>query len=585
MSRAGVISQGGRLTARLEGGVPGWLVTAVVFSTAMLISLAILLHFHDRFWWGPDEGAYAHVAERILQGEVLNGTVQDIHMGYVNFTNALALYVFGLDLVSLRYPLVVMTLIQCGLAFWWLSGRGHLVAFTAALVMSSLTLVQFLNPTAHWYALFLCMLTIALLSTEQRTRERTLELLGFLVVTLFLFRQLSGIFVAMGVLTFLLLQDQRTEHRHRALLARVLTLLMLGGLLFYLTKKTDLTAALLFGSGPVLLLVYVGTITRMEDRRLAGSLLRMGLGGLIASFPLIAYHWMHGSLTSWWADTVLSALRLTEMPFVDKPNYLGFGFMGLARALDGESFGTVVNGLFWMVLPLLPSMLALSMLAMLRQGCSVGRAALPVIAAFFALVSVHYQIPIYLFYTTALTATALLFLTAQDGRFSRLATVCFCVTLSLIGLVYQAGQPLSRDWIGTLEGHTDTPMAPSGLPHASLVLTEEDGALYRHLVEIIATRSSAGDYILTLPSNPELYFIAERRNPLRFFNAAHGMHDEGDLRNVEEILATHPPRLVFYLPEDKYNTPLVRQLMAGLKERYDLIEEREGFEVYLSRED
>ena len=71
-----------------------------------------MYYFHNRFWWPPDEGAYAHVAARILDGEVLNLDVQDIHAGYINFANALWLWLFGLDLVSLRYPLAAMGFVQ-----------------------------------------------------------------------------------------------------------------------------------------------------------------------------------------------------------------------------------------------------------------------------------------------------------------------------------------------------------------------------------------------------------------------------------------------------------------------------------------
>ena len=69
-----------------------WILPFVVAAGA---STLILFHFHDRSWWPPDEGAYAHVAERILAGEVLNLTIQDIHAGYINFAKPLAFAKFG----------------------------------------------------------------------------------------------------------------------------------------------------------------------------------------------------------------------------------------------------------------------------------------------------------------------------------------------------------------------------------------------------------------------------------------------------------------------------------------------------------
>ena len=84
---------------------------------AMLATSWLLYSFHDRFWYPPDEGNYAHVAQRILAGETLNLQVQDVHPGYITFVNAAALRVFGADLVSLRYPLVLAGLLQALVLF------------------------------------------------------------------------------------------------------------------------------------------------------------------------------------------------------------------------------------------------------------------------------------------------------------------------------------------------------------------------------------------------------------------------------------------------------------------------------------
>ena len=71
----------------------------------------------------PDEGNYAHVAQRILGGETLNLQVQDVHPGHISFVNAAALRVFGTDLVSLRYPLVLAGLLQAAVLFFTFPAR------------------------------------------------------------------------------------------------------------------------------------------------------------------------------------------------------------------------------------------------------------------------------------------------------------------------------------------------------------------------------------------------------------------------------------------------------------------------------
>ncbi len=121
---------------------------------ALLLAALVLGHYHDRFWWAPDDGADMHMAERLLAGEVMHQDIHDVHPGYHNFLNAAALWLFGADIVSLRYPLVAMGLVQAGLIFLLLGARGAIVGVTGALAGTALSLVQFLNPTANWHALF-----------------------------------------------------------------------------------------------------------------------------------------------------------------------------------------------------------------------------------------------------------------------------------------------------------------------------------------------------------------------------------------------------------------------------------------------
>src|SRR5436305_866534 len=89
-----------------------WLLAALVLA----FDVAVLVHLHDRFWWPPDDGAYAHPAERMLQGEVLHRDVHEAHPA-LHFVNEAALALFGNRLVSLRYPLVAVAAAQALLVF------------------------------------------------------------------------------------------------------------------------------------------------------------------------------------------------------------------------------------------------------------------------------------------------------------------------------------------------------------------------------------------------------------------------------------------------------------------------------------
>ena len=107
-----------------------------------------------------------------------------------------------------------------------------------------------------------------------------------------------------------------------------------------------------------------------------------------------------------------------------------------------------------------------------------------------------------------------------------------------------------------------------------------DAQLYRHLVTLIQREVSPLEPILALPVNPELYYLSDRQNPTRFFNAALGIQNQDQLWNVIGQIERKAPKLVFYRPDDPYNTPYTDALMAYVKSRYELLERIAGFNVY-----
>src|SRR5687767_11264029 len=160
-------------------------VTALIL--VVLVSTLVMVVYHDRFWAPADEGKFAHVAERILLGEALHRDVQDLHAGYINFVNAATFSLFGVRMVSMRYPLALLTVIQAGLMFLVLKRGGTATALIGGLALTSLSFVQFLNPTPNWYTLFLAVATIAWLSWNPIGLRRRHVVTGFLVGTAFLF--------------------------------------------------------------------------------------------------------------------------------------------------------------------------------------------------------------------------------------------------------------------------------------------------------------------------------------------------------------------------------------------------------------
>lgn len=549
-----------------------------------------LATFHDQFWWAPDDGAYAHIAERLLAGEILHRDIQDLHAGYINVVNAFALRLFGSDLVAMRYPLAALTLVQTYLIFRLLLPSGISVAIAGGAGMAILTSVQFLNPTAHWYSLFVTVTILTVLVRMRQESRWRLFVIGFLLMTLFLFRQLTGVMVAIGVVTYLLCENEtlnRDQGRGRRLILARITLTLMGfGLAAYLGVKTDVGAILFFGLGPLAIIVWATAHGGRDNRDTAILLMKVLAGGLVALVPLTMYHLVNGSIAAWLYDAFVAAVNLTDLSFFERARYTNILLIALPSIAVPQSVAGVLNGLFWIALLMLAIATAVLMLRMLRRdGLRDGarRYALPFMATFHALVAVHYQIPIYLLYTVGLSLAGLLWLGAAHSAAARHGTVALAALVCGIGLCFQAGQPLDRGLVGIVTGQRADAPVDTGLAKASLRIGANEAATYRDIVALIERETPADAAILAIPFNPELYVLSGRRNPTRFFNVAMGVPTDRALDELLETLRNDPPRLVFFRPDDKYNTSRTARIMDIVRTRYDALPSHGSFEIYRYR--
>lgn len=562
------------------------LVDFVAFTATAGLAIGVMIYFHDRSWWPPDDGAYAHVAERILNGEVLNRDVHDHHFGYVNFINAFWLWLFGVDLVSLRYPLAAMAVVQSCLAFRLLQPNGVLVASAGSIAMTALSVALFVNPTAHWYTLFVFMVIVSVMAWLPRDTRWRLAALGYLVVTLILFRQLTGVFVAIGVVAYLLAEKPERSRSAAPILSWITICIMLLGLGGYLVSKASPLGACLFGIGPVAALIWSAKVTEKPNQEAIAIALQLTLGGALAALPLAAYHLANGSLVSWFDDTVLSALYLTELSFVKQPSYSWLTILGAMQLYDPKNWAEIINGLFWIILTLLPMVLGLAVARSLFSANRKSPAfrALPFLAVFYGLVSAHYEIPVYLNFSTAVSLVGLLALSGKEQRWRRAVAMSVAVGLSATALFFHAGQPLTRGLKGTIEGQRQA-YVYAEFDRAHLWMTPEDRQTYHDVLALIDREAQERDTILAIPFDAELYFLSERRNPTRYLNIAVGIRNQETLQDVLNKLRETPPRLVFHKPMDKYNTEHTDRVMDFVRARYTRLSAIGGFEIYRLRPD
>ena len=581
MLRAGPITVGSHVILGLDDPRVRRAWGAIGALAALIIAAAISLTFYDRFWYPPDDGAYAHVASRILQGEILNGSVQDIHAGYINAVNATALAFFGLDLLSMRIPLAALTVVQGLLAYLLLRRSGTWLALSASIALSSLSFVQFLNPSAHWYCLFLVLLIPALIEAIPHDSLTRLFALGFLVGLIAMFRQLTGIIVAVAVFGWVLVQNPDAEGRSvtiRVVLAIVA--LCLGG---YVLQQADLAAAVVFGTWPVALLLIAAWRVRMSLGQALRILAGLALGVITAALPLVAYHLLNGTLQTWLGDIIDVALEIPRFGFIEQQSFLGLARLAIAQFGDWSGLASAANALFWLFLIGMPALNgAVLAWRMWREEVGVtGTDALAWLACFYTLVALHYQIPIYLFYVAGLNALALAALAVTT--LGRTLVAGALIATSAMALYFHAGQPLARGVEGTLRGVRVEEHEPCDLPRCSLQLTAAEIRVHRQVLSRIAAHSTASDCILALPSDAEFYFISGRCNPTRFFNSALGLRTDADVEALVERLRARPPALLIHRPGDKYDTPLTQRLVELMRPLYRQQERVGEFILYWER--
>jgi hypothetical protein len=557
------------------------------YVAAVLASALILWHFHDRFWYASDEGIYANQAERVASGETLNLQVQDLHPGYGTFLNAAALRLFGADLVSMRYPLVAAALVQSLLAFVLLARRSVLLAAAGAVATSALGVVQFLNPTPNWYCLALAFVLAQWMYAFPKNGARRLVGAGFLVGVVALLRQLSGVWLGMAVVVLALLDTPDVPARRSRVARSVLGMLVLLVPAILIAAREDEPGGLvLFAIWPAAIIVAALPRVRLGDRDALIALLQLAAGAALAAAPLLFHVLVHGSAAAWFADTITTAVHLSDIVGEKRwgPWYAALAVTAADQAVRSFDVMKILNGVYWVVLTMLGAANGILAFRALRRNEDASELVLPIVAAFFSLVSLFMQNPIYLYFTAGLTLTAVLWMVGRSRVAVRAMWGGVTLLLTGVALACHAAQPYTRTSLQLLEGRrTSTDVVDCAIPRCGLRLDPADIGPYRRLVALIQREVPPGAPIAVFPSDAQLYFLSDRRNPFRFYNAAIGVQSAADVAETVAIIQREAPRILTFRPEDKYSREGTRAVLARVRPQYEHVATITGVEVYRLR--
>jgi hypothetical protein len=277
-------------------------------------------------------------------------------------------------------------------------------------------------------------------------------------------------------------------------------------------------------------------------------------------------------------------MSIPALGFMKRPGYLMMAILAW-RGFHSADVHKLINAGFYTCLLLISALLGVLLFRALVRRDHWSSHPLPVIATFYALVSLHYQLPIYLFYTVGLSLAAILLLTTESNAGTRRFTVAISTLIAGVAVYYHAAMPLTRRLQGAVAGERRFPATPLPTLVAGISVDAPEAQLYQSLVRLIDRETQPGDTIFAFPNNAELYFLGRRTNPFRFYNTAVGLRSDADLDSVLQVIRCHPPKLVFYDSTDKYNTPASVRIASTVRRQYEKRAPIPPFEVFRARRD
>ena len=526
-------------------------------------SAVYLLGFIDRGWIPHDEGAFAHSAERVLQGELPHRDFDEIYTGGLSYLYALAFELFGVRLTSLRWVVYGFTLafvpalfaLTSRLGPAWLAGALTLLGVAASVP-------NYFAGVPSWYNLFFATFgTLALVRHVEDGRRRWLVVAG-IAGGLSILIKIAGLYFVGAALLFLVYREQdlaaATADGTTGRPAIALVALEIAG-------AVALVAALLHTFAPtfdVMAIVHFVLPGAVLAAVLPWRELRVGHGPTAAR--------LHGVLHLWlpFAAGVAAPLALFGLPYLASgsggdlmrglfvlparrvqsaamalpPTYtltlaLPYALLLILPALPklvervlavalAVGLGIVLwkagtdtfyyLSVWWGLRPLVPlAALVAAWILVRRADAESARQRQLVflfatVAALASLVQFPYAFGIYFCYAAPLVVLALAALVAARPS-PRL--------LHLIVLVFYFGFAvlwLNRGFIRSigLRYIPDGQTARLNLPRADLLVYEDRKLQYEQVMALVG-RYATTDSIYAAPDVPEMYFLAAKRNPTR----------------------------------------------------------------------
>jgi hypothetical protein len=581
--------------------------------------------FIERGWIPHDEGAFAHSAERVLQGELPHRDFDEIYTGGLSQLHALGFALFGVRLSSIRLVLLGFALAFVP-ALYGIAARlvPPLPAGFLTLVGVAWSLPNYFAGVPSWYNLFFATFgTLALLRHLEGGGRGWLVLAG-VCGGLSILAKISGVYFVAAALLFLIHREQWLAHEAPGDTAdrtwALWTLQVLGAGVFAIA----LGRAFWWSLGVMELVLFVlpgmalaaflpwfevrnghGAFTA-RARVLLSLVLPFALG-VVAPLVLFMIPYV---LTGAMEDlvrgvfilparrvqsaamalpaplTLVAALPYAGLllasvpPRIERALALVLTLALVGVAATAGAHPAVYRAVWYSVRPLVPigaiaACLILSRSAPATAPDAVARQRLFLLVAVASLVSLvqfPYAFGIYFCYAAPLVVLALAAVVGARPapRLLHLCVLVFYLAFALLWL-----NPGYIRGIG-LRYIPDGQTARLALERGGLLVYEDRKLEYERLITLV--RQHAGDFIYAAPDAPEIYFLSARRNPTR---TIYDIFDqpEGRTARILGLLDAHDVKVAVIHSKPEFSPPLDPELARGLTARFPFAQQVGRFEV------
>ena len=583
---------------------------------------AAYVSWHLRRGWFPvDDGVLAHSAERVLHGELPHRDFDEVYTGGLAYLNAAAFRLFGTTLWAMRIPLVALFVCWVPAVFYLASRFVRPLAAAAVTVLAVVwSLPNYAAPMPSWYNLFFATFGLAALVHQLEVSRRRWLVVAGVCGGLSMLVKIIGLYYVAGVLLYLVFRAHAMS-RERAgtgtTRAVEYSSFITGALAFFVVALVGLVRRQAHAPEIVHFVLpgalLAGLLVRDEWMLPAGpSRPRfVVLARLMAPFllgvalPVLAFlvpYALSGAL----ADVVRGVLILPTRRF----GSASVGMLPLAAFLTLLLPGGVIliarvrSSRTIRIVPAVSVVLVLTLLvlasgpvsAIYRMIWDSARMLMPAlviagvctlahsrardaadpllrsrtvlllsVAALCSLVQFPFSVAIYFCYVAPLvllSALALLQYAPQGTNAAAAILAAFYLAFGVARVNRGAQFGMGRFYLPA----ASIPFEQLPGDRAGLEVPRVTAAEYQAVLSLLHEHAQGG-YTWASPDSPEMYFLANLRNPTR---SLYEFFDEpvGHSQRILGALETHGVTAIVENAKPPFSAPLDPVLVAALAVRY-----------------